>query len=99
MSVTIPGPKNFNPWKTEMDFLAFEEIKSDFRVSTGMGLQPWAWIFNKRPFVESGKSGFPFIINMVAEYIPEFMDGLSKAGIRSISESIRAIQHALCPLN
>ena len=55
--------------KTEVDSSSFEEIKNEFGVPAGMGLQLLAWHFNEKRFVQDGKTGQPFIINIAAENI------------------------------
>ena len=58
------------------------------------GLQPWAftWTFNYDPqrFVQDGKNGDHYYIYQFADQIPELTDGLTAAGLKAISESIRA---------
>ena len=50
LGVSLPSSDNFNPWEIKVDLSVFEEIKSEFGVPAGTGLETWSRRFDTRGF-------------------------------------------------
>ena len=90
LGVLLPAAPNFDPWKTSVDSAALEKIKQEFSVGIDGVLQLWAFNYDQRQFVQDGTNGNYFYIHQLACQIPELTNDLTAAGLKAISESIRA---------
>ena len=92
LKVLLPAAPNFDPWKTSVDSTVVEKFNQEFSV----GPQD-SWNYDPRRFVQDGINGDYYYINQFAGQIPELTDGLTAAGLKAISESIRA--YKICVLS
>ena len=96
LRVALPASNNLNPWEININLLVFEEIKNEFGVPAGTGLEISSWRFDIRRIVEDGKNDEFHLTNTAIGHIPKLMYGLSKVGFKAIFESITA--YATCIL-